>query len=92
MRGKKTSVGYEKVAIPRPTRVGDYNRFMRGVDLSDQLNGYHSTCRKSTNWCKTIFRHFLDIAATNSYILQKQLSASRGEQPMTPGFPGAPLC
>ncbi|KAM3624164.1 uncharacterized protein V6R79_020041 [Siganus canaliculatus] len=83
MRGRKTSDGHERVEIPRPTSVGEYNQYVGGVDLSDQLIGYYSTARKSVKWYKTVFHHFLDIAATNSYIVHKQLCASRGEQPLT---------
>ncbi|KAM3623107.1 uncharacterized protein V6R79_007048 [Siganus canaliculatus] len=83
MKGRKTSNGYEKVPVPRPTCVGEYTRFMEAVDLSDQLSGSYSTVRMNKKWYKTVFHHFLDIAATNSYILHRQLCASSRRQPLS---------
>lgn len=53
MRGRKTSCGYERVAVARPSVVGEYNRFM-----GDQFIGYYSTCKRSAKWYKKILYHF----------------------------------
>ncbi len=53
----KSSSGYKNVDVPVPTAVKDYNRFMGGVDLSDQLIGYYSSWKKSRKWYMTVLHH-----------------------------------
>lgn len=79
----KSSSEYKKLDVPIPPAVKDYNRFMGGVDLSDQLIGYYSLWKKSKKWYMTVLNHFIDIAVTNSYLLHKLLCSSKEEQPMT---------
>ncbi|XP_017288883.1 piggyBac transposable element-derived protein 4 isoform X2 [Kryptolebias marmoratus] len=74
--GKETDV---KV----PTAVKDCYRFMCGVGLSDQLIGSYSSWRKSRKWYVTALHHFIDIAATNSYLLHKELCGRLRQQAMT---------
>lgn len=83
-RWRKNGAGrYERVLIPRPTAVQEYNRFMGGVNTSDQMLGTHSVHRKTKRWYMTVFQHMVDIAVTNSYIISKQLAATRGERAPT---------
>uniref|UniRef100_A0A672LU74 PiggyBac transposable element-derived protein domain-containing protein n=1 Tax=Sinocyclocheilus grahami TaxID=75366 RepID=A0A672LU74_SINGR len=73
----------EKVPVPRPTAVQQYNKYMGGVDTSDQMLGTNSVHRKTRKWYMTIFQHFLDIAVTNSFILHKELCAIHHDKCMT---------
>lgn len=77
---KKEDGSYMRVPIPRPTVVADYNRYMGGVDTSDQMLGTNSVHRKTKRWYVTVFQHLLDIAVTNSYIISKTLASARQER------------
>ncbi|XP_035241192.1 piggyBac transposable element-derived protein 4-like [Anguilla anguilla] len=69
--------------FPCPSPIIQYNAHMGGVDLSDQLIQYYTTQHKTMRWYRKLFLHFLDIAATNAYILHKELS-SLGQQEAMP--------
>lgn len=84
LRWKKNGEGsYEQVPVPRPTVVAEYNRYMGGVDTSDQMIGTNSVHRKTHRWHMIIFQHMLDIAVTNSFIVSKEQAANRRERPPT---------
>ncbi|XP_053351649.1 piggyBac transposable element-derived protein 4-like [Clarias gariepinus] len=65
---------YKLVAVPCPVPVLQYNKYMGGVDRSDQLSQYYSTHRRASCWYHTLFLHFLDIACTNAYIMHLELA------------------
>ncbi|XP_053370298.1 piggyBac transposable element-derived protein 4-like [Clarias gariepinus] len=73
-RKVKTSKGTWSIqTLPCPTPVLKYNEHMGGVDLSNQLIQYYTPQHKTMKWYQKLFLHFLDIAATNAYILHKEL-------------------
>ena len=60
------------VSIKIPTLINDYNMWMLGVDLVDQLIAYYQPkicCRQT--WMPLLL-HCLDIIQVNSYILNKE--------------------
>ena len=60
----------EKKPIPCPTAIIDYNKWMGGVDLADQLLSYYSmTTRHTLKWWKKVFWRLVDIAIINSWII-----------------------
>ena len=68
-RRTKKDGKYSRIEIQQPTLVNDYNKYMSGVDKSDQLIGKYESIRKTHKYWKTLFYHLLDIARVNSYIL-----------------------
>ncbi|KAL2102091.1 hypothetical protein ACEWY4_003852 [Coilia grayii] len=74
MRWQQNADGvYNRVAVPRPTAISEYNKYMGGVDTSDQMLGTASVHRKTKRWPTTVLQHMLDIAVTNSFITHKEL-------------------
>lgn len=84
LRWQKRGDGqFQRVPIPRPTAIGQYNQYMGGVDTSDQMLGTNSVHRKTMRWPITVFQHFVDIAVTNSFIIHKERANQLQERPMT---------
>lgn len=56
----------------KPAEVEVYNRFMSGIDRSDQMVAYYSCPRKTIRWYKKVFFHLLDISVWNAFYLFKK--------------------
>ena len=63
---------HQQVNVQRPQAIADYNSFMGGVDVSDQMIGYYNCLRPTRRYWKTLFFHFIDIAAINARILRSK--------------------
>nr|XP_033502423.1 piggyBac transposable element-derived protein 4-like [Epinephelus lanceolatus] len=82
-RWQKTGEQHRRVSIPRPTAVTEYNKYMGGVDTSDQMLGTRSVHRKTKRWTTTVFQHLVDICVTNSFIIHKEVCANQQQAHMT---------
>lgn len=80
---KTTKGTWDTQTFPCPTPVLKYNQYMGGVDLSDQLIQYYTAQHKTMKWYRKLFLHFLDIAATNAYILHKELASQQPREALT---------
>ena len=69
--------------IPRPVPVEMYNRFMGGVDKSDQFLAYHNVLRKTVRYWKTLFYHIIDVCVVNSFILYNNIALLSGCRTVT---------
>ena len=65
-----------RVTIPCPQLVILYNRFMAGVDNSDQLRGYYECRKRSRKFYKYIYNFLFDVTITNCFILLKHFCRS----------------
>lgn len=68
----------EKAAVNCPEIIEFYNKYMGGVDLTDQLAGLYEFDRKSLKWWKKVFYKLLMIAAVNSYIIFNETRRKKG--------------
>ena len=69
--------------VPCPLMLEKYNKYMGGVDKSDQLISYHKISRRTVKYWKTTFFHLIDIAAVNSHILYNFIQLQKSEKPMS---------
>ena len=61
----------------KPQPVFLYNRYMSGVDLTDQFLQYYSFLHKSVKWSKKFFVHCLNMVILNAHILHKKYLDSK---------------
>ena len=57
--------------VPCPPNIVAYNKFMGGVDRSDQLRGYYKVRTKSRKFYKYIFWFLFDSCIVNAFTLIK---------------------
>ena len=57
--------------VQKPDCILDYNKYMCGIDRSDQLASYYDPLRKTLKWYRKVVFHFLDIAMCNACAVQE---------------------
>ena len=72
---KKTN--YKGQKVTKLQTVFLYNRYMSGVDLTDQFLQYCSFLHKSVKWSKKFFVYCLNMVILNAHILHKKYSDSK---------------
>ena len=66
-RTRQAEGGREEVR--KPVMVEEYNKYMGGVDKSDQLLSYYGFSHRTVKWWRRAFFHLIDLAVVNAYIL-----------------------
>lgn len=61
----------------KPTAIIDYNQYMGGVDVGDQMLSKFHTMRRNKKAYKKIFFYFIDMMLLNSYIIFKNHKKDR---------------
>lgn len=61
----------------KPTVVIDYNQYMGGVDVGDQMLSKFHTMRRCKKAYKKIFFYFIDMMLLNSYVIFKNHKKDR---------------
>ena len=75
---RRTKAPPHQKVVKVPTQVHEYNMYMGGVDLSDQLRGYYPPGRTAKKWWKYLFWYCLDTCICNAYLLgSKHLPADK---------------
>ena len=72
---KKTK---QKIDIPCPKIVQEYNMHMGGVDLMDSFLGRYRIRIKTRKWYLRLFYHLLDLTTINSWVLMKKNLIAKG--------------
>ena len=67
---RKTKQG-SRVDVSCPT-IAKYNKYMGGVDMSDQLLVSYSIARRSKRWWLKLAFQMIEVALVNSYILARK--------------------
>jgi hypothetical protein len=73
--------GGEKISVPAPKMVVDYQKWMGGVDVHDQLRLQRYSIQlamKFKKYYKSIFLGLLDVALVNAYIVWKAHAKAQG--------------
>ena len=58
----------EKPIFSSPILV-HYQAHMRGVDVANQLRGYHTVQNKDHKWWHRLFMHIVDTSLVNSWVM-----------------------
>ena len=60
-----------KEVVRKPAMINEYNKYMGGVDVADQLVTYYGFQHCSKKWWKRVFFHLLDVTMINAYVIYK---------------------
>ena len=71
-RKTRTAGVWSTKVVRQPQAIATYNKYMNGVDRSDQILATNNVLRKCMKWWKTLFFHLIDIAVVNSFILFRE--------------------
>ena len=63
--------------IWKPEAVHEYVKYMRAVDLGDQMMSYNNILRRSHKWWRKLFIHILNMALLNAYILHSKYGTKK---------------
>ena len=58
-------------ALCKPVMINEYNKYMGGVDIADQLVTYYGFQHCSKKWWKRVFFHLLDVTMVNAFVIYK---------------------
>ena len=61
----------------RPEVVLNHDKYMGGVDRSDQMLSYSTFQEKTLKWWKRVTFHVISLTILNSYIVYKEVTADR---------------
>ena len=63
--------------IKKPYAVGQYNKFIKGIDRSDQYLSFYSFLRKTVKWSKKVILYLLNCALFNAFFVYRTLNTNK---------------
>ena len=76
----------EQTDVVVPKQLADYQKYMRGVDFSDQMVQYYLINHRSWKWWRRIFFHHLMVSVHNAYVIAKFFMGDATAKKMWPNF------
>ena len=76
-RRVKERAQWRQVTISCPHLIKDYNKFMGGVDLHDQMTSVNKS-KKQIRWYMRMFAKLLQICVFNAYVIEFHYQAHQG--------------
>ena len=76
----------ERIDVPCPQIVKQYNKAMGGVDLADMLKALYCIPARTKHWYLKVFWHLFNIGKVNAWILYKRQYQQTNE--IQPTFSG----
>ena len=68
--------GANQVQVVVPASLADYEKYMKGVDLLDQMVGYYGFQHRSKKWWRRVFFFFLAVSCYNAYIAARSIGGT----------------
>ena len=65
------------LASGKPAVIENFNKYMGGVDLNDQLCMYYKAGRPSHKWWRYVFWFLVNVSITNAWILFRESGQAR---------------
>ena len=72
MKDRKTNM-----EIKKPYAVGQYNKFIKGVDRADQYLNYYSVLKKTVKWSKKMVIYLLNCVLFNAFLVYRTLNINK---------------
>jgi hypothetical protein len=71
-KGRKTNMEIKKLYA-----VGQYNKFIKGIDGADQYLSYSSVLKKTIKWLKKVVLYLLNLVLLNVFFVYRALNTNK---------------
>ncbi|KAG5881925.1 hypothetical protein JTB14_038446 [Gonioctena quinquepunctata] len=61
----------------KPLPIAEYNEYMSGIDLQDQMMAYYPSHRKTIRWYKKVGIHIIEMMLYNSFMIYNKHSVQK---------------
>ena len=74
-KGRKD--GKTNMDIKKPYTVGQYNKFIKGIERADQYLSYYSVLKRTVKWSKKVVLHLLNCVLFNAFFVYRTLNTNK---------------